>query len=251
MRPRTVPATRRRRRARSRSPSRQRGAWSPRDGVRVDAHVPPRRPGPMEPGPAAVRYDEAAVDVALAAVRGLRRPVGERLRRAIQVAHTTAVPMQHGTRRREAGAPARLPRRRPARCRPRDLLGARARLPAPGRACSTALPRRPAAAARLRRPAIVYRDAVYGQRALELDGRLLHDTAEQRDRDFERDLDAAVEGHDTVRLTWGQVFGRPCSTAAKVSATPRARRLAAGPAVRQRLRARRRRVDRWRSEATG
>jgi hypothetical protein len=47
---------------------------------------------------------------------------------------------------------------------------------------------------------------------------LRHDTAEQRDRDFERDLDAAVEGQDTVRLTWGQVVGRPCSTAAKLSA---------------------------------
>ena len=81
---------------------------------------------------------------------------------------------------------------------------------------------------------IVYRDVAYGERAVELDGRLWHDTAEQRDRDFERDLDAAVEGQDTVRLTWGQVVGRPCSTAAKVVSAPRAGRLAAGPAVRQR-----------------
>ena len=64
---------------------------------------------------------------------------------------------------------------------------------------------------------IVYRDASYGERLVELDGRLWHDTAEQRDRDFERDLDAAVAGMETVRLTWGQVFDRPCSTAAKLS----------------------------------
>ena len=44
-----------------------------------------------------------------------------------------------------------------------------------------------------------------------------HDTAEQRDKDFERDLDAAVAGKGTVRLTWGQVYDRPCSTAAKLS----------------------------------
>lgn len=64
---------------------------------------------------------------------------------------------------------------------------------------------------------VVYRDVAYGEQLLELDGRLWHDTAAQRDRDFERDLDAAVDGRGTVRLTWGQVFDRPCSTAAKVA----------------------------------
>jgi hypothetical protein len=64
---------------------------------------------------------------------------------------------------------------------------------------------------------IVYRDVDVGERLIELDGRLWHDTAEQRDKDFERDLDAAVEGKGTVRLTWGQVYDRPCSTAAKLS----------------------------------
>jgi hypothetical protein len=63
----------------------------------------------------------------------------------------------------------------------------------------------------------VYRDVDLVALLVELDGRLFHDTAEQRDRDFERDLDAAVGGQGTVRLTWGQVYDRPCSTAAKLS----------------------------------
>ena len=65
---------------------------------------------------------------------------------------------------------------------------------------------------------VVYRDADYGLVVLELDGRLFHDTTEQRDQDFERDLDLAVEGRIAGRLSWGQVFGRPCTTAGKVGA---------------------------------
>ncbi len=63
----------------------------------------------------------------------------------------------------------------------------------------------------------VYRDVDYGRLLVELDGRLHHDSAEARDRDFERDLDAAMLGQETVRLSWGQVFQRPCSTAAKLA----------------------------------
>jgi hypothetical protein len=70
---------------------------------------------------------------------------------------------------------------------------------------------------------------------VELDGRLFHDSAGQRDRDLDRDLDAALDGRSTVRLGWGQVFDRPCLTAARLSAllvragwTGRARRC--GPA---------------------
>jgi hypothetical protein len=64
----------------------------------------------------------------------------------------------------------------------------------------------------------VYRDHEYdvGQ-VVELDGRLFHDSARQRDRDLERDLDTALDGKDTRRLGWGQVFDRPCSTAGKVA----------------------------------
>ncbi len=64
---------------------------------------------------------------------------------------------------------------------------------------------------------VVYRDATYGVLDVELDGRLFHDTAEARDRDFERDLDGAVDGRTAVRLSWGQVYDRSCSTAAKIS----------------------------------
>jgi hypothetical protein len=64
----------------------------------------------------------------------------------------------------------------------------------------------------------IYRDVVYENFDLyvELDGRLFHDSSTARDDDLERDLDAATVRHDTVRLGWGQVFGRPCQTAAKV-----------------------------------
>lgn len=64
-----------------------------------------------------------------------------------------------------------------------------------------------------------YRDIDYPAFGLsvELDGRLGHTDAASRDSDLERDLDAAVDaGRVTLRLGWGQVFDRPCSTAAKV-----------------------------------
>ena len=70
----------------------------------------------------------------------------------------------------------------------------------------------------------LYRDVAYpdfGQ-LVELDGRMGHDDAVSRDADLERDLDAAVTRRGTVRLGWGQVFGRPCSTAAKVGLLLRA-----------------------------
>ena len=66
------------------------------------------------------------------------------------------------------------------------------------------------------------RDVVYSGRrppwsqVVELDGRLHHDSARARDRDMERDLDAAIDGLDTLRLGYGQVFERCCSTAAKL-----------------------------------
>lgn len=66
------------------------------------------------------------------------------------------------------------------------------------------------------------RDVVYrGPRGswtqvVELDGRLFHDTPTARDRDMERDLDAAIEREHTVRLGYTQVFDRPCGTAKKM-----------------------------------
>ena len=70
---------------------------------------------------------------------------------------------------------------------------------------------------------MIYRDAQYDRVFnVELDGRLFHDSATQRDADFERDLDAEVDGESTTRLSWGQVFDRPCATAAKVACILRA-----------------------------
>ncbi|WP_308191951.1 hypothetical protein [Gordonia liuliyuniae] len=52
---------------------------------------------------------------------------------------------------------------------------------------------------------------------VELDGRAFHDSVADRDRDMERDLDAAIEsGLETKRLGWGQSFVRPCVTAVKM-----------------------------------
>jgi hypothetical protein len=64
----------------------------------------------------------------------------------------------------------------------------------------------------------IYRDVTYERfkTYVELDGRLFHDSARARDADLDRDLDAAVDGRETLRLGWGQVFKRSCSTARKV-----------------------------------
>ena len=70
---------------------------------------------------------------------------------------------------------------------------------------------------------VVYRDAKYGEECfVELDGRLFHESVPQRDRDFALDLDAAVNMESTIRLSWGQVFDRPCSTTAKLVVVLRA-----------------------------
>ncbi|MEW2478427.1 type IV toxin-antitoxin system AbiEi family antitoxin domain-containing protein [Mycobacterium sp. NPDC049093] len=65
---------------------------------------------------------------------------------------------------------------------------------------------------------VSYRDAEYDRRlVVELDGLLFHNTASARNKDVERDLDAAVDGRSTVRLSYRQVFDRPCRTAAKIA----------------------------------
>lgn len=69
----------------------------------------------------------------------------------------------------------------------------------------------------------MWRDVVYrGERPawsqlVELDGRLGHDTTADRDRDLERDLDAALEHEHTARLGYGQVFDRACWTGYRIS----------------------------------
>ena len=65
----------------------------------------------------------------------------------------------------------------------------------------------------------IYRDAPYPSYDLvvELDGRLDHSALTERDRDLERDLETATTGRRCVRLGWGQVYDRPCRTAALIA----------------------------------
>lgn len=76
--------------------------------------------------------------------------------------------------------------------------------------------RRQAKATSTGRP--LYRDVEYEEFGLivELDGRLFHSSPGARDRDLERDLDAAVENGQTVRIGFGQVFDRGCATAVSI-----------------------------------
>ncbi|MGH1564466.1 hypothetical protein [Mumia sp. DW29H23] len=62
-----------------------------------------------------------------------------------------------------------------------------------------------------------YRDADLRVLVVELDGRIYHESGTQRDVDLDRDLDVLVEGRPTARLGWGQVFRRPCRTAARLA----------------------------------
>lgn len=65
----------------------------------------------------------------------------------------------------------------------------------------------------------MFRDVVYGgkrprwRQIVELDGRLGHTSVEERDRDLERDLEAAVDDAHTVRLGYRLVFATSCATA--------------------------------------
>jgi hypothetical protein len=72
----------------------------------------------------------------------------------------------------------------------------------------------------------LYRDVSYDDQTtlVELDGRLFHTSTRQRDRDLDRDLEAAaLEASETLRLSWGQVFDRPCRTAHAVGRVLRRR----------------------------
>jgi len=79
----------------------------------------------------------------------------------------------------------------------------------------------------------MFRDVEYDTPPLvvELDGRLFHDDTASWDRDLERDLDAAIEVKDTIRLGSGQVLERGCSTAVKVGAVLQARGWTGTPRV--------------------
>ena len=166
-------------------------------------------------GPPRLRYEEAAIDVAAAATSDFRAL--DALSRAIQSRRTTAQHLLVSARRRT-----RLSRR--------DWIESVLADVAAG-ACSVLehgyLHRveRAHGLGDSRRQVVdrlgagsVYRDVLYPcGLVVELDGRLFHDTTEQRDRDLDRDLDAAAGGSQTLRLSYGQVFDRSCWTAVRVA----------------------------------
>jgi hypothetical protein len=80
------------------------------------------------------------------------------------------------------------------------------------------LPRGQRQTADVGRAGRIYRDVSYAELMhLELDGRMFHQSADARDRDFDRDLETLVDGQITTRLSYGQVFARPCWTARQVA----------------------------------
>ncbi|SHV51415.1 Uncharacterised protein [Mycobacteroides abscessus subsp. abscessus] len=193
------------------------------DGVRIHhvAHLDQRVLWHV--GPPRLRYEEAALDVAcraaeFEAIAGLadacqsRRTTAQRLLRVLD------------SRRR-------VPRRRWLRAILVDIAEG---------TCSVleqryldrverahGLPRGTRQARSASPSGVRYRDVEYGKRlAVELDGRLFHDSAVARNNDIERDLDAAVDGRSTVRLSYQQVFDRPCQTAAKIAQILRRRGIA-------------------------
>lgn len=165
-------------------------------------------------GPPRMRYDEAALDVALAS-DGEFGAIGA-VARAVQSQHTTAARMRVALDSRS-----RAPRREFLAAVLADVANGACSVLEHGYLTRVEVPHGLPTAQRQQRgtttAGVVYRDASYDVLDIELDGRLFHDTAEARDRDFERDLDGAVDGRTAVRLSWGQVYDRGCSTAAKVS----------------------------------
>ena len=170
--------------------------------------------------PPRLRYEEAALDVAIGASSELDRIAA--LAKACQSRRTTAKRLVATLASRE-----RVPHR--------VWLDAVLRDVAQG-TCSVlehayltrverphGLPRASRQARASASTGVVYRDAEYDRiHIVELDGRLFHDSVTARDADFERDLDAAMDGKASIRLSWGQVFDRPCTTTAKLVVVLRA-----------------------------
>lgn len=165
--------------------------------------------------PPRMRYDEAALDVACRAASELDAIAA--LANACQSRRTTAQRLL-----RVLDSRARVRRRRWLRAVLVDIADGTCSVLEHGYLARVerahGLPR----ATRQKRATssigVCYRDAEYGEQLIvELDGRVHHDSATRRDADFERDLDAAVDGHSTVRLSYGQVFDRPCQTASKIA----------------------------------
>lgn len=165
-------------------------------------------------GPPRMRYDEAALDVAAEADSEFMAIAA--LAKACQSRRTTADRLLALLDERS-----RVRRRTWLRNALRDVADGTCSVLEHGYLDRVERPHHLPAAVRQARDTasvgVVYRDTEYaGSCVIELDGRLFHDSTAQRDADFERDLDAAVAGKTTTRLSWGQVFDRPCTTAAKV-----------------------------------
>jgi len=167
-------------------------------------------------GPPRMRYEEAVLDVAggarsdLAAIARLADACGSR--------RTTAERLLEALKRRP-----RFPRRRWLHDVLTDVAqgtcsvlehGYLTRVERPH-----GLPRGTRQASHRHAGASVYRDVEYKRQGqiVELDGRLFHTSARDRDEDMDRDLEAAAsDGRETLRLSYGQVFDRPCLTASRL-----------------------------------
>jgi hypothetical protein len=161
-------------------------------------------------GPPRMRYDEAAVDVAAGAPDDFTAL--SELSRAVQARRTTARRLLDTARRRD-----RLPRRDWIESVLHDVADGACSVLEHGYLTRVERPHGLATGRRQVRDragaGVVYRDVEYaGGFVVELDGRLFHDTTAQRDRDLDRDLVAATQGKDTVRLSYGQVYERACWT---------------------------------------
>lgn len=80
-------------------------------------------------------------------------------------------------------------------------------------------------AARRSADGVELRDVLYElfRLVVELDGRAFHSGKRAWARDHERDLDDLVDGRESARLGWEQVFDRPCGTARKLGLVFRSR----------------------------
>ncbi|MFV8054399.1 type IV toxin-antitoxin system AbiEi family antitoxin domain-containing protein [Mycobacterium sp. 48b] len=166
-------------------------------------------------GPPRMRYDEAVLDVACRAASELDAIAA--LANACQSRRTTAQRLLQLLDSR-----GRVRRRRWLRAVLLDIADGTCSVLEHGYLVRVERPHGLPKAIRQKRAAssvgVCYRDAEYGEQLIvELDGRIYHDSSTRRDADFERDLDAAVDGRATVRLSYGQVFDRPCQTASKIA----------------------------------
>lgn len=161
-------------------------------------------------GPPRLRYEEAALDVAADASSDFAA-LGE-ISRAIQSRRTTAARMRDRVQQRPG-----LPRRQWMQSVLADVAAGTCSVLEHGYLHRVERAHGLTGARRQVRDRLaagtVFRDVVYRcGLVVELDGRLFHDSTAQRDRDYDRDLETAVGRLQTVRLSYGQVFDRPCWT---------------------------------------